>query len=69
MTPMNHRKAMLANGRRYKAREIAFEWWIISVGCDSGLGGMEIRKSRELVMPRREKRMPATAAARGVFIS
>jgi hypothetical protein len=69
ITPMNHRKAMPANGRRYKAREIVFGWWIIPVGCDSGLGGMEIRKSRKLVMAKREKRMPATAAARGVFIS
>jgi hypothetical protein len=60
---------MPANGRRYKAREIVFECRIIPVGCDSGLEGTEIRISRKLVMAKREKRMPATAAARGVLIS
>jgi hypothetical protein len=65
---MNHRKAMLAKDRMFNAREMFFECVTTAAAGPSGLEGMETQISRWLVIVRREKRIPASAAARGVLM-
>ena len=59
---------MPANGSRFNAREIVFECSTKPDASDSGLAGTEIRTSKKLAISKTEKRMPATAAARGAFM-
>jgi len=65
---MNHRKAMPANGSRFKEKEIVFKWFMTAVAGPSGLAGIEIQISSRLVMNNNEKTIPAMAAARGVLM-
>jgi hypothetical protein len=66
-TPINHRKAMPANGSRCSARLTVFQLTASHVPASCGLAGTDIRMSTRLMMSRVENTIPATAAARGVF--
>src|SRR5215469_8343779 len=49
-TAMNHRKAIPANGSRFKASETVVEWLITYDGCAAGLAGIEIQIRRSLAI-------------------
>jgi len=64
---MNHRNAIPANGRRFKARLILLELLESHVPASCGLRGIDIRMSTTMIMSSIEKMIPAMAAARGVL--
>src|SRR5579872_1127744 len=66
-TPMNHRKATPANGRRFSARGMDFPLLESHVPSSNGVAGAETRMSTRLMMSRIENTIPAIAAARGAF--
>src|SRR5208282_4474598 len=66
-TPMNHQKAMPANGTRFSARATLFELVLSRAPVSSGSARAESRNSKRPVVRRTEKRMPATATAGGAF--
>ena len=66
-TLMNHKKAMPANGTRFSARAPVFELVLSHAPVSSGSERTESRNSKRPVIRSTEKRMPAMAAARGVF--
>jgi len=45
-TAINHKKAMPANGIRFKASEIGLEWLIRARSCASGFAGIETQMRR-----------------------
>ena len=66
---MNHKNEMPANGTRFNARATVFELVLSHIRASSGSARTENRKSVRPAISKIEKRMPATAAARGVFKS
>ena len=64
---MNHKKAMPANGTKFSASATLFELVFSHVPASSGSARTESRNNTRPVIRRTEKRMPAMAAARGVF--
>jgi hypothetical protein len=66
-TPRNHRKATPANGMRFNARDTLSELVFSHEPVSRGLTGTDCQNNQRLQMRRREKRIPAMAAARGVF--
>ena len=70
-TPMNQRKAMPANGSRFKARSTAFRLEPSASQSPASFGslGRARRTSTIAAMSSPEKAIPATAAARGVLIA
>src|SRR5947208_2104344 len=66
-TPMNHRKAIPANGNKLKAREIVLACPASTAPVSDGSVGMESRMSVCPVAKSTAKIMPAMAAARGVL--
>jgi hypothetical protein len=65
-TPINHKKAMPANGTRFSARPTMFELVLSQAPASSGSARTARRNNKSPVIRRTAKRMPATAAARGV---
>jgi hypothetical protein len=63
---MNHKKAIPANGSRFKARLTLLELDESQTPSSWGLYGTEIQMSTRLIIIRIENMIPATAAARGV---
>jgi hypothetical protein len=63
---MNHKKAIPANGNRFRARLTVSEERASQSPASCGLAGTEIRTSTKLVMSNTENKIPAIAAARGV---
>src|ERR1700730_12926459 len=68
-TPRNHRKAIPENGMRFKARDTLSEAVFSHEPVSLGLTGTDCQNNQRLQLSRREKRIPAMAAARGVFIA
>src|SRR6266700_1536333 len=66
-TPMNHRKAIPANGNKLKAKESVFACPASDAPVSDGSVGMESRMRVCPVAKSTAKIMPATAAARGVL--
>jgi hypothetical protein len=68
-TPMNQRKAMPANGTKFSAMAIAalFSALVSHAPASPAWGGTEILSSTSAEIMSTEKRIPATAAARGVL--
>jgi hypothetical protein len=64
---MNNKNAMPVNGIRFKARKRICEWVTTCVVDPGGLAGLEFPIGRWLVTKSKEKKMPAMAAARGLF--
>jgi ABC-type molybdenum transport system ATPase subunit/photorepair protein PhrA len=64
---MNHKNAMPANGTRFNPRATVFELVLSHTPASSGSARTESRKSTRAAIRKIEKRMLATAAARGVF--
>src|SRR6516165_5702467 len=66
-TPMNHRKASPANGTRFNAMATRLELVLSQSPDSSGSVGTEIRSSQKTAKSRTQNRIPAIAAAFGVF--
>src|SRR5258705_4435610 len=66
-TPMNHKKAIPANGTRFSARATVLDPVLSQAPASSGSARTESRNNRRTEIMRTEKRMPAMAAARGVL--
>src|SRR5271165_1714234 len=64
---MNHKKAIPANGTKFSARATLFELVLSHAPDSRGSARTESRNSTRPEIRRSEKRMPAMAAARGVF--
>jgi hypothetical protein len=64
---MNHRKATPENGTRFNARAIVPVSVTSHAPRSSGSAGMERRSSQKIANSKREKTIPAIAAAFGVF--
>ena len=69
ITPMNHRKAIPANGTRFSpiATAVLFPESVSHVPGTADLAGTEILSRTSDEIRSAEKAMPATAAARGVL--
>src|SRR6478752_9757677 len=66
-TPMNHKNAMPAKGTKFSATATVPELVFSQAPVSNGSARTESRKRKRLVIRRAENRMPAMAAARGVF--
>ena len=68
ITPMNHRKAIPANGMRFSpiATAVLFPESVSHPPATAGLAGTETLSRASDVIRSTEKTMPASAAARGV---
>jgi hypothetical protein len=63
---MGHKKAMPANGTKFKATATLSEFVFSQTPVSNGSARTERRKSKRLVIRRADKRMPAMAAAAGL---
>jgi hypothetical protein len=66
-TPMNHKKAMPANGTRFSTRATLFELVSSHAPVSNGSARTESRNSRRPVMRRTEKRTPAIDGTTTLF--
>ena len=66
-TPMNHKNEIPANGTRFNASKSVLAWLSTSPAAANGFAGIDLRISNCVPIVKEEKRMPAKAAARGVF--
>ena len=64
---MNHRKAMPANGTRFKAKAMDFVPVVSHAPDSKGSAGIEIRNSTRTAIVSSEKMISAAAAALGVL--
>jgi hypothetical protein len=64
---MNHKNEIPANGTKFNANRIVFAWLSNSSVDPNGFAGTAVRISKWLPMVKEEKRIPARAAARGIF--
>ena len=64
---MNHKKATPANGMRFSASATVLALVASHAQDSNGSAGTERRSSQKIVNMRREKAIPAIAAAFGVF--